>query len=48
MVMAKAALGDRWPELERDLTAMVDDWNQATDGTVRFPQEYLITVARFT
>lgn len=46
MVMAKAALGDRWPELEADLLAMVDDWNQATDGTVRFPQEYLITVAR--
>lgn len=48
MVMAKAALGDRWPELEADLTAMTEDWNEATDGSVRFPQEYLITTARFT
>lgn len=46
LVMAKAALGDRWPELEAALVAMVDEWNVATDGTVRFPQEYLITLAR--
>jgi len=48
MVMAKAALGDRWPELQNDLLAMVDDWNEATDGSVRFPQEYLVTLARLS
>lgn len=48
MVMAKAALGDRWPALETDLMTMTDEWNEATDGSVRFPQQYLITVARFT
>jgi len=48
LVMAKAALGDRWPELEADLMAMTEEWNEATDGSVRFPQQYLITVARFT
>lgn len=47
MVVAKAALGDRWPELQSDLLAMVDEWNEATDGSVRFPQEYLITLAQF-
>ena len=47
LVMARAALGDRWPELEADLMATTEEWNEATDGSVRFPQQYLITVARF-
>ncbi len=46
MVMAKAALGAKWADLEADLEEMVRDWNTATDGTVVFPQEYLVTVAR--
>lgn len=37
--------GERWPELRRDLVALLDDWNQAGDG-VRIEQEYLITVGR--
>jgi SAM-dependent methyltransferase len=47
IVMAKAALGDAFAALEADFAAMVDEWNEATDGTVRFPQEYLVTTARF-
>ena len=47
MVMAKAALGERWAELDAELRALIGEWNQATDGTVRFPQEYLVTTARF-
>ena len=46
MVMAKAALGDRWPALRDDFAAMIEEHNEATDGSVRFPQEYLVTVAR--
>ena len=46
MVMAKAMLGERWADLEAELRAMIEQWNEATDGSVRFPQEYLVTVAR--
>lgn len=46
MVMAKAALGERWPELRAEFVAMIHQHNQATDGSVRFPQEYLLTIAR--
>jgi len=45
-VMAKAALGDRWPELRSAFTKMVESANVATDGSVRVPSEYLVTVAR--
>jgi SAM-dependent methyltransferase len=45
-MMVKSAVGERWPELARDLVAVVESWNRAGDGSVRIEQEYLITVAR--
>ena len=46
MVTAKAALGDRWPELRRDLVALDEQWNTADDGSCRVEAQYLVTVGR--
>ena len=46
MVMAKAALGERWPELRSDLVSMFESANEAGDGSVRVAAEYLVTVGR--
>lgn len=46
MVTAKKMLGDRFADLR---AGVVDVWrrrNQATDGTLRLPQEYLVSVVR--
>jgi ubiquinone/menaquinone biosynthesis C-methylase UbiE len=45
-VAVKAALGERYPELRSELVAIFEDANEADDGTLRFEQEYLLTVAR--
>ncbi len=47
-VMAKAALEEqgRYDELRRDVIALYDRFNEASDGTFRAPAEYLVTVAR--
>jgi ubiquinone/menaquinone biosynthesis C-methylase UbiE len=42
-VMARQALGDRWPELEADFRDLMERSNKAKDG-VRFEAEYLLTV----
>jgi ubiquinone/menaquinone biosynthesis C-methylase UbiE len=46
VVMAKAALGEGWPDLRRDLVTTIENWNQADDGTLRVEAEYLITIGR--
>jgi SAM-dependent methyltransferase len=46
MVMAKAALGERWPELRSDLVSLFESANEAGDGSVRIALEYLVTVGR--
>ena len=47
LVMARQALGERFEELERDLLALMEQNNAATDGTLRLPQQYLLSVIRF-
>jgi ubiquinone/menaquinone biosynthesis C-methylase UbiE len=46
MVMAKTALGERWPELRADLTSLFESFNTAEDGTCRVESEYMVTVGR--
>jgi len=46
LVSAKAAVGDRWPELRRDLVSITESGNEADDGTVRLPSRYLVTIGR--
>jgi SAM-dependent methyltransferase len=47
-VMAKAALEQqgRYDELRRDVIALYDGFNEASDGSFRAPAEYLVTLAR--
>lgn len=47
-VMAKAALEQqgRYDELRRDVIALYDEFNAASDGSFRAAAEYLVTVAR--
>jgi SAM-dependent methyltransferase len=44
--MAKAALGERWPELRAELIGLFERWNSADDGSVRIEGEFLITIGR--
>jgi SAM-dependent methyltransferase len=46
-VMAKAVLAPqgRWEDLQRDMLAMYEEFNRATDGSFRVEAEYLVTVA---
>jgi SAM-dependent methyltransferase len=46
-VMAKAALEPqgRWEDLQRDMLAMYQEFNRATDGSFKVEAEYLVTVA---
>jgi SAM-dependent methyltransferase len=44
IVMAKAALGERWPALREDLAATFERWNGAEDGSFSAEPEYLVTV----
>lgn len=48
ILMARQALEPegRWEALERDLRAYFADHNEAADGTLRYPGEYLVTIAR--
>jgi ubiquinone/menaquinone biosynthesis C-methylase UbiE len=45
-VAARASLGERYPELRRELVEVFEAANEADDGTLRFEQEYLLTIAR--
>ncbi len=46
IVTAKAAVGDRWPELRSDLVTLNESMNTADDGSCRVEAEYLVTVGR--
>jgi len=46
LVMARAVVGDRWPDLRQDLARLFQEWNAADDGSVRIEAEYLVTVGR--
>ena len=49
-VMAKAALEPqgRWEDLRRDMFALYEEFNQASDGSFRVESEYLVTVAELS
>lgn len=44
LVLARQALGDAWPALHDDLLAYDKEWNTATDGTLRIPADYLVSI----
>jgi hypothetical protein len=46
VVMAKAALGDDWPACRSDLAAAMEQYDEGSDGQVRIPSAYLLTVGR--
>jgi SAM-dependent methyltransferase len=46
MVTARAMLGDRFAELRERVIAVWRKGNEATDGTLRLPQEYLLSIVR--
>jgi SAM-dependent methyltransferase len=46
MVTAKAMLGDRFGELRERVVDVWREANEADDGTLRLPQEYLLSVVR--
>jgi SAM-dependent methyltransferase len=46
MVTARAMLGDRFAELRERVMDIWRDANEARDGTLRIPQEYLVSVIR--
>lgn len=46
MVTARAMLGDRFPELRERIVEIWRDANEAEDGSLRLPQEYLLSIVR--
>jgi SAM-dependent methyltransferase len=46
MVTARAMLGDRFAELRRRIVEIWRSANQATDGSMRVPQQYLLSIIR--
>jgi SAM-dependent methyltransferase len=46
MKMARATLGDEWPEVHRELIALHERFNRATDGSAELGADYLLIVAR--
>lgn len=46
MVTARAMLGDRFDELREKIIAIWRDANEADDGSLRLPQEYLLSIVR--
>jgi SAM-dependent methyltransferase len=46
MVTARGMLGERFAELRDEIVAIWRDANEASDGTLRLPQEYLLSVIR--
>ena len=47
MVTAKQVLGERFADLRAETIEVWRRWNQADDGSLRFPQEYLLSIVRF-
>jgi SAM-dependent methyltransferase len=48
VVTARAALGERWPELRAELMSLFESLNTADDGSCRIDADYLVTVGRKT
>jgi SAM-dependent methyltransferase len=47
LVTARNLLGDdRFGELREQIVSIWEQWNEADDGTLRLPQEYLLSVIR--
>jgi ubiquinone/menaquinone biosynthesis C-methylase UbiE len=46
LISIRDELGDRWPELRADLVRLFEGANTADDGSLRFEQEYLLSIAR--
>jgi SAM-dependent methyltransferase len=46
LVTARRQLGDRFADLRAEIIEIWDKWNEADDGTLRFPQEYLVSIVR--
>ena len=46
MVIAKAVLGERFSEFRARIVDIWRDANEAQDGTLRMPQEYLLSIVR--
>ena len=46
LVTARAMLGERFQELRDRLVEIWSDANEADDGTLRLPQEYLVSIVR--
>lgn len=46
LVTARQMLGDRFAELRAELVAAWEAWNEAEDGRLVLPQEYLLAVVR--
>ncbi|HEU0304207.1 MAG TPA: methyltransferase domain-containing protein [Gaiellaceae bacterium] len=46
MVTAQAMLGERFDELRAEIVEIWRDANEADDGTLRLPQEYLLSIIR--
>lgn len=44
IILAKQALGERWPAARADLRALFDTFNEADDGSLHARPEYLLTV----
>ena len=46
MVVAREMLGERFSVLRERIMEVWRNANQATDGTARLPQEYLLSIVR--
>ena len=46
LVTARAMLGERFAELRKEVVAIWRNANEAEDGSLRLPQEYLLSVVR--
>lgn len=46
LATARAMLGERFQELRESIVAIWEDANEADDGSLRLPQEYLLAIVR--
>jgi SAM-dependent methyltransferase len=45
-VAAQQNLGERFADFRADIVAVWEQWNEASDGSFRLPQEYLLSLIR--
>ncbi len=46
VVLAKAALQERWPAARADMVELYERFNESDDGSLRAEPEYLLTLVR--